>query len=170
MKRIYVAFLGVVLALFALDNIGSLAIRGDLGGSLANAQEFLEPADESSANADVIAQPDAINNIAGTWSGALTDSVKSVGTLTLVITQKTNAAALKGTWTMVFQSSTGGGTIKGSENNGIGTLNLKKKSHHHGTCIAKAAVTIPDATHMNGTYNTTGGCGTQSTGSFTLTK
>jgi hypothetical protein len=100
MKRIYVAFLGVVLALFALDNIGSLAIRGDLGGSLANAQEFLEPADESSANADVIAQPDAINNIAGTWSGALTDSVKSVGTLTLVITQKTNAAALKvlGQW------------------------------------------------------------------------
>lgn len=40
MKRIYVAFLGVVLALFALDNISSLAMRGDLGGSLANARSF----------------------------------------------------------------------------------------------------------------------------------
>jgi hypothetical protein len=171
MKRIYVAFLGLVLALFALDNIGSLAMRGDLGGSLVNAQEFLEPADESSSNAAVTAQPDAVSNIAGTWSGALTDSVQSVGELTLVITQKNNAAALKGTWTLVFVASgLVGGTIKGSENNGTGTLNLKKKSHHHGTCIAKAAVTIPDATDMNGTYMTTGGCGTQSTGSFTLTK
>lgn len=102
MKRIYVAFLGVVLALFALDNIGSLAMRGDLGGSLVNAQEFLEPADESSSNADVTAQPDAVNNIAGDWSGPISDSVFGDGTLTLTITQKAKAAALKGTWTLDF--------------------------------------------------------------------
>ena len=168
MKRIYVAFLGVVLALFALDSIGSLAMRGDVGGTLANAQDFLEPADESSSNADVTAQPDAVNNIAGTWSGPMTDSVFGDGTLTLTITQKANAAALKGTWSSTINGGIGG-TIKGSAKNGTATINLKKQSHHHGNCIAKAAVTIPDAMHLNGTFMTTGGCGTQSTGSFALT-
>jgi hypothetical protein len=170
MKRIYVVFLGVILAFFTLGNIGSVAMRGDLCGSLANAQEFLEPADESSSNADVTSQPDAVNNIAGPWHGPLTDSVQGDGTLNLTITQKANAASLKGTWSLTFAA--GGpieGTLKGSENNGTGTLNLKNKRHHHGSCIAKAAVTIPDATHMNGTYTTTGGCGTQSTGNFALT-
>ena len=168
-KAIFCALLGVALALFALDNISSLVLRGDLSGSIANAQSFAEPADESSPDADVAIQPDAVNNIAGTWSGPITDSLLGGGTLMLTISQKNNAAALKGTWTAMFSSGNSVGKLKGSEHNGTGTINLSHKQHHHGVCIIKAMVTVPDATHMNGTYMTTGGCNHPSNGNFMLT-
>jgi hypothetical protein len=164
----FVSFLGVVLALFALDNLRSLALRGDLSGSLANAQSFAEPADESSADADGVT-PDVVNNVAGTWSGPITDSLAGDGTLTLTIKQKTNAASLKGNFTVMFTGQTKSGKLKGNEKNGTGMIDLVTKGHHHGTCTVKSAITVPDATHMNGTFMTTGGCGHQSTGSFMLT-
>lgn len=98
----------------------------------------------------------------------MTDSVFGPGTLTLTITQKANAAALKGTWSSTINGGIGG-TIKGSAKNGTATINLKSTSHHHGTCIAKAAVTILDPPELKGNYTTTGGCKQKSNGSFDLT-
>jgi hypothetical protein len=168
-KAAYAAFLGVVLALFTFDNIRSLVLRGDLTGNIANAQSFAEPADESSSDEDGVT-PDVVNNVAGTWSGPVTDSVAGDGTLMLTIHQKANATALKGTFTYMFPSVTKSGTLKGHEKNGTGMLDLIHKSRHHKrTCIAKAAITVPDATHMNATFMTTGGCGQSSTGTFMLT-
>jgi hypothetical protein len=170
MKRIYVAFLGVVLALFALDSINSLVTPGDFGG-IANAQSAADSSDGwPAADADVTSQPDASPNIAGTWSGPITTTGFGDGTLDLTIVQKTNAAALKGTWSAMLPDGTFTGKLKGSENNSAGMIDLKNKRRHHGTCILHTAVTLPDDTHMNGTLTTTGGCNPSSTGSFALVK
>jgi hypothetical protein len=164
-RKTFVVILMAVVAMFALDNVTSL-IRGEgLGGNLANAQSLLDDSD-----AEVAAAPDTVTNIAGTWTGPLTDSDSSNdGTLTLVITQKGKAAAVKGHWTLAFTAGGGiAGKLFGSAKDGTATLDLKFKSHHHGTCIIKAAATLPDSTTMNATFMTTGAC-TGTTGSFSLT-
>jgi hypothetical protein len=167
-RKTFVVTVMAVLAMFALDNIGSLVRRDGLSGNLANAQSLAEPEDESSADADGVT-PDVVNNVAGTWSGPITDSVAGDGTLMLTIKQKANASALKGTFTYMFPSITKSGTLKGNEKNGVGMIELIHKSHHHpGTCVVKSAITVPDATHMNATFMTTGNCA-GSTGTFNLT-
>ena len=163
-RKTFAVILMAVVTMFALDNIASLVRGAGLGGNLANAQSFLDDSD-----ADVAAVPDTVTNIAGTWTGPLTDSDSvNDGTLTLVITQKGKAAAVKGHWTLDFTA--GGsitGNLSGSAKNGTAMLDLKFKLHHR-TCILKSAATIPNSTTMNATFMATGGC-TNNTGSFNLT-
>ena len=158
MKRIYVALVGVALALFA-PGINNFVAHGHFG-SIACAQ---------SSDADVASQPDASPNIGGVWSGPITTTGFGDGTLVLTIIQRANAAALKGTWVAMLPGGDVAGKLKGSENNSVGMIDLKKKNHH-GTCTVKTAITLPDDTHMNGTLTTTGACNPQSTGSFSLVK
>lgn len=93
-------------------------------------------------------------DIAGAWSGSLTDDQAGGGTLALSFSQ--NECALGGTWQATFSSATfdSSGTITGSASGD--TVSFTLLSPAPGTCGYHANGSLDGANEISGPYSTIG--------------
>ena len=100
---------GIVLTMFAMGLVESLAVHHGFDGSTALAQQWDDPADDASPQDDVVSQSETVPDISGFYDGSLDDHIHGPGVLTADVTQ--NGSKLSGTSNIGF--STGTGSFKG---------------------------------------------------------
>ncbi len=150
-----------VLAMFMMGRVESLAAHRGFGGSTAWAQQGDDPAGDASPQDAFVAQPDAVPDVSGTWSGALEDHRFGHGDVFVEISQ--NGSKLSGSWDSNLDNGVGGG-LKGKvrPNNKV-HLRLKIK----GNCGLNAQGTFQNGDEIAGNYQANG-CSKSDHGSFDI--
>ena len=95
---------GIVLSMFVMGRVESLATHRGFAGPAACAQLWTDPADD----ADVDSQPAAVPDVSGSYSGTIQDAKLGPGEITAEISQ--TGSTLTGSWDSTFG---GPGTLKG---------------------------------------------------------
>ena len=92
------------------------------------------------------------SDLAGTWTGTMTDSVAGIGTLNLTITQ--TAAQLSGTWQSTFADPTNnsGGNLSGTVADSSTALVLAAAQSQACSFTVAVKRDNADESHFTGTY------------------
>lgn len=164
LAKIGLVIVGAALSMFAMGSAG--AHRG-FGGSVAYAQESVDPAGDASSqdDADIDSAPSV--KASGVYSGTITDSSLGAGMISASITQI--HSKLIGTFVATFVSSNfGPGFVKGKiKSNGAITARLKFSLK--GKCGLNFHGTFQNGNEISGNYTMTG-CGMSDSGSFDMTQ
>jgi len=151
---------GIVLSMFAMGRVESLAAHHSFGGATAWAQGWDDPADD----ADVDSQPSVvIPVIAGSYSGPAVDHRFGNGTISATIAE-TASGVLSGSWSTDLNGGASGsltGKVKPNS-----SVKLKLKIHGHCGIIAHG--TFENGNEIVGVYHLFG-CGKPDHGHFDIT-
>ncbi len=148
------------LAMFAIGRVESLAAHRGFAGSTACAQSWDDPADDTAAGS-----PSTLPNIAGSYTGNVSDHRFGDGTISATISQGgPSGGVLSGSWDTDIGGGVTGAPLKGKvkPNNAV-TLKLKI----HGNCGLIAHGTFENGDEIKGVYHAFG-CGGPDHGNFDI--
>jgi hypothetical protein len=173
----------IVLAVFAMGRVESVAKHRGFSESAAWAQESDDQADDAvspddnASQADPASQDDAavqnaghknVCKVCGNYSGQIISNSLGTGTMMLGIIPAHIPFRLKvlGTWIDSFDNTPG--FLKGSaSSNGGVSLQFRLKAKGH--CLFKFHGTFENGNEISGTYNTNGCSGPSDSGTIDIT-
>jgi len=153
-----------VLAMFMMGRVESLAAHRGFGGSTAWAEQWDVTAGDASPQDDVVAQPDSLPDVSGSYSGSVASHRFGSGTLSATISQGgPSGGSLSGTWSTDLDGGIES-TLKGKvKPNSKVSLKLKISGH----CGLVAHGTFKNGDEISGAYHTNG-CGKPDHGTFDI--
>jgi hypothetical protein len=162
LAKINLVIAGIVLAMFAMARVESLAAHRGFSGSVAWAQESSDQSDEASprddtdadTNADADDDADNAVNAGGVYSGTIQDANLSDGMISAAITQI--HGKISGTFVATFTSADyGPGFVKGKISSN-GKITALLRFHLKGKCGLTFHGTFENGNEIMGGYKLTG--------------